>query len=585
MNIHSNIKDRTSSPKVDPITLEIVRSGLILVAEQVNARIIRSATSIVIRESEDCSAALFDERGRLIAETATIPIHLNAIGTCLRTIIDHYFPLDQWNEGDVIITNDPYAGSGSLSSHHTNDTLVYAPIFWRGRMVAISGLAVHHLDVGGMEMGTRGWSVEIQQEGIRLPPVKIVRAGVVDEQLISIFTNNSRLGDELDSDLRAQISSISLAKADISRLFDRYGVDTMRGCFQELIDYSERRTREEISKLRDGVYAHEVLILEDGSQGGPYKLVVKVTVKGDELEVDFMGTDPQIAGPINAPLSATYAATNYVMRCVTDPNIPNTEGSRIPIRVLAEPGTLVNCAHPAPCNQRMVVSHSVVDLVFRAIQDAAPERTMGESVGCCYNELMATNIMTGRQMFWGEAVPGGMGATSVRDGASSLSCHITNTRQAPVELTEMSVPVFYHRRELANDTGGPGKNRGGLGMVQSYEIRIDDPKLSHTSQKTKIPPQGAVGGGPGKSGTWFVNKGTPAERELKNALGGLDYLKRGDVVTLTTAGGGGYGNPLERDVEKVLEDVREGFVSVESALRDYGVEIDARSLSVVSVQR
>lgn len=585
MNIQTQIKDSALASKVDPITLEIVRSGLVLAAQQVNARIIRSATSIVIRESEDCSAALFDEQGRLIAETATIPIHLNAIGTCLRTIIDHYIPLDQWNEGDVIVTNDPYAGTGSLSSHHTNDTLVYAPIFWNGKMVAISALAVHHLDVGGMEMGTRGWSVEIQQEGIRLPPVKIARGGVVDEQIVTIFANNSRLGDELDSDLRAQISSITLAKIDIARMFDRYGEETMRGCFQELIDYSERRTREEISKLRDGVYRHETLILEDGSQGGPYKLAVKVTVDGDELEIDFTGTDRQIAGPINAPLSATYAATNYVMRCVTDPTIPNTEGSRAPIRIIAEPGSLVNCARPAACNQRMVVSHSVVDLVFRAIQDAAPERTMGESVGCCYNELMATDIMTGDQMFWGEAVPGGMGATSVMDGANSLSCHITNTRQAPVEMTEMSRPVFYLRREFADDSGGPGKNRGGLGIVQSYEIRVDHPKLSHTAQKTKIPPQGALGGGAGKSGTWFINKDAANERELANALGGLDYLVKGDVVTLTTAGGGGYGNPMERDVEKVLEDVREGFVSVESALTNYGVRVDAKTLDLVSVER
>ena len=585
MNIQSNIKDAVSSSKVDPITLEIVRSGLVLAADQINARIVRSATSIVVREMEDCSAALFDERGRLLAESASIPIHLNAVGLCLRTIIDYYLPLDQWNEGDAVMTNDPYAGPGSLSSHHTNDVMVYAPIFWQGKLVAISALTVHHVDVGGMQMGTRGWSVEIQQEGIRIPPVKIVRGGVLDEQLISVFVNNSRLGHELNSDLRAQISSISLAKGDIYRLFDRYGDETIRQCFQELIDYSERRTREGISKLRDGVFTHEELILEDGSMGGPYKLAVKLTVKGDEIEVDFNGTDPQIAGPINAPLSATYAATHYVMRCVTDANIPNTEGSKFPIRIIAEPGTLVNCSRPAACNQRMVVCHSLVDLIFGAIQEAAPERSTGDSVGCVYNELMATNIMTGQQMFFGEAVPGGLGATSVRDGASGLSSHITNTRMAPMEVMEMTNPVFYHRRELANDTGGPGKNRGGLGIVQSYEIRIDDPKLSHTSQKTKVPPQGAMGGSPGKSGSWFVNKSTPGERELKNALGDLDYLMRGDIVTITTAGGGGYGNPFERDVEKVVQDVKEGFVSVENALTDYGVEIDARTLGIVSVQR
>lgn len=585
MNVETNIRQVASTAKIDPITLEIVRSGLVLAADQVNARIIRSATSIVVRESEDCSAALFDERGRLLAESANIPIHLGAIGTCLRTVIDHYLPLDQWHEGDVVVTNDPYAGPGSLSSHHTNDFIVFTPLFWSGKMVAISALTVHHVDVGGMQMGTRGWSVEIEQEGLRIPPVKVVKGGVIDEQLMSIISTNSRLGEELDSDLRAQIATICLAKDDIDRLFDRYGEDTMRLCFQELIDYSERRTREEISKLKDGVYRHEELILDDGSMGGPFKIAVTMTIAGDEVEFDFSGTDPQIHGPINAPLSATSAATYYVMRCVTDPNIPNTEGSKAPIKIVAPAGTLVNAKKPAACNQRMVVSHSVVDLIFGAIQAAAPDRSMGDSVGCAYNELMATNIMTGGQMFFGEAVPGGIGATSEQDGASCLSCHITNTRMAPVEMTEIGLPVSYLRRELADDSGGPGRNRGGLGIVQSYEIRIDEPKLSHTSQKTKTPPQGVAGGHAGRSGRWFVNKNTAQERELLNAMGDLDYLQRGDVVTLTTAGGGGYGNPLERDVESVIEDVREGYVSIESALADYGVEIDPQSFDVISLKR
>ncbi|WP_246787165.1 hydantoinase B/oxoprolinase family protein [Rhizobium leguminosarum] len=585
MNIRSDMQNNTPSSKVDPITLEIVRSGLVLTAEQINARIIRSATSILVKEMEDCSAALFDERGRLLAESASVPIHLNAIGSCLRTIIDHYLPLDQWNEGDVVLTNDPYAGPESLSSHHTNDVIAYTPIFWNGKMVAISALTVHHIDVGSMWMACRGWGVEIEQEGFRVPPVKIVRDGVLDEQLLRLMVNNSRLRDSLDNDLRAQLSSIALAKDDIHRLFDRYGDETMRRCFQELIDYSERRTREEISKFRDGVYTHEEFILEDGSMGGPFKLALKMTVRGDEIEFDFTGTDPQVRGPINAPLSATYAATFYAMRCVTDANIPNTEGSKVPIRIIAEPGTLVNCRWPAACNQRMVVCHSIVDLVMGAIQASAPERSMGDSCGCSYNDLVATDLVTGERVHFGEIVPGGLGATSLRDGASALSCHVTNCPIPPLEATEMENPVLYLQRELVVDSGGAGGNRGGLGLALSYEVRADNPQLNHTSQKSKIPPQGALGGRPGKSGSWFINKGAPEERELSYAIGDLEYLKKGDIVTQITPGGGGYGDPLERDVGKVVEDVREGFVSVEKALTDYGVEIDPRSLSIVSVQR
>lgn len=570
---------------VDPITLEIVRSGLALTAEHINARIIRSATSLVVKEMEDCSAALFDDQGRLLAESASVPIHLNAIGLCLQTIIGKYLPLDQWNEGDVVITNDPYAGGESLSSHHTNDAIAYTPIFWGGRMVAISALTVHHTDVGSMWMASRGWAVEIEQEGFRVPPVKIVRGGVLDEQILRLMVNNSRLGSDIDNDLRAQISSISLAQEDVHRLFDRYGEETMRRCFDELIDYSERRTREEITKFRDGVYEHEELILEDGAMGGPYKLALKMTVKGDEIEFDFTGTDPQIRGPINSPLSATYAATFYALRCVTDPNIPNTEGSKRPIRIVAEPGTLVNARWPAACNQRMVVCHSIVDLVMGAIQASAPERSMGDSAGCSYNSVSATDLMTGERVHFGEVVPGGIGATNLQDGLNAMSCHVTNCPIAPMEATEMENPVLYLRRELVGDSGGAGKHRGGLGMLLSYEVRAENPQLSHTSQKSKIPPQGGEGGLPGRSGTWLINDGTPDERALEYAIGDIEYLKKGDVVTQTTPGGGGYGNPLERDPAKVLEDVQDGFVSVERAWEDYRVKVHPSTLELVSLDR
>ena len=585
MNIQTSTKDAGPSSKVDPITFEIVRSGMAMAAEQVTARMIRAAISMIVKEAEDCSAALFDEHGRLLAESASIPIHLGCIGACLGTIIEHYYPLDQWNEGDVIITNDPYAGGESMSSHHTNDAIAYTPIYWNGKMVAISALTVHHTDVGSMWMASRGWGVEIEQEGTRIPPVKIARGGVLDEQILAIMVTNSRLGDEIDNDLRAQISSITLAKDDVCRLFDRYGERTMRQCFQELIDYSERRTREEISKFKDGVYKHEEFILEDGNRGGPYKLALTLTVKGDEVEFDFAGSSPQILGPINAPLSATRAAIFYVLRCVTDPDIPNTEGSKKPITVIAEPGSIVNCRWPAANNQRMVVCHSLVDLVFGAIQQAAPERSMADSLGCSYNNVSATNLTTGERVHFGESVPGGLGATNSHDGISIMSCHITNCPIPPLEAVEIDSPVLYLQREFVPDSGGAGRNRGGLGMLLSYEIRTDNPHLSHTSQKSKIPPQGGMGGKAGRGGAWFINRGTPAERELEYAMGDIEYLHKGDVVTQFTPGGGGYGNPLEREVDRVVEDVREGFISAEIALSDYGVEVDPRTLNIISVQR
>lgn len=566
--------DRADTASPDPITLEIVRGALELAAEQINARIVRSATSMIVKEMEDCSAAVFDGQGRLLAESASVPIHLNAIGLCLRTIIDHYIPLAQWRPGDVILTNDPYAGPGSLSSHHTNDVIAYTPIFWRGGLVAISALTVHHLDIGATWMGTKGWNVEIEQEGLRIPPVKIVREGVLDQQIVDIMVLNNRLPANMASDLKAQIASITLAQDDITRMFDRYGEETMLACFEALIDYSERRTREEIGRFADGVYTHEEVILEDGAQGGPYRLCLKLTVAGDEIELDFTGTDPQVKGPINAPLSATYAATFYVMRCITDASIPNTEGSKRPIRIIAPPGTLVNARWPAACNQRMVVCHSLVDLIMGAIAQSAPERVMGDSCGCHYNEVIATDLESGTRVHFGEVVPGGIGATAVKDGANGLSCHVTNCPIAPLEATEIENPVLFLRRELVRDSGGAGAFRGGLGIELTYRILTPAPQLHRTSQKCTVPPQGVAGGRPGAVGIWRINPGTPAERGVAYAMGDIEPLDEGDVVLHRTPGGGGYGDPRQRPLEAVVNDVLEGLVSVEAASREYGVRVD-----------
>ncbi len=580
MNTTVSTKDTSTTPKdrVDPVTLEIVRSSMVMTAEQINARIIRSAMNVVVKEMQDCSAAVFDGTGRLLAESASVPIHLGAIGLTLRTVIDHYLPLSEWKDGDVVLINDPFAGEGSLSTHHTNDVIVYAPIFWEGELVAITALTVHHVDLGSMWMACRGWGVEIEQEGIRFPPVKIVNQGVLNEQLVSIMVNNSRLKASLENDLRAQIYSVTLGKPDIERMFERYGSQTMKACFDELIDYSERRTRQEIKRFKDGVYTHEEYVLEDGAMGGPYKLAIKITVSGDEVECDFSGTDPQIRGPINATLSATYATTFYVMRCVTDPTIPNTEGSRRPIRIVAPAGSMVNAQWPAAVQQRMVVCHSIVDLIMGALEKCAPERVMGDSVGCSYNEIIATDLMKGTRVHFGEVSPGGLGGTAVRDGASALSCHVTNCPLPPIEVNEIENPVLYTQREFLTDSAGAGKQRGGTGIVLSYKVLTDHPQLSFTSQKSKIPPQGVAGGHPGKSGAWFVNPGTPDEFRLEYSMGDLIPIKRGDIVTQYTNGGGGYGNPKDRDVEAVIHDIKEGLVSIEGAERDYGVKIDQSML-------
>ena len=565
---------------VDPVTLEIVRNGLKAVAQRITRRMIRSANSFIVKEMEDCSASILDVNGQLLAEEAGPPIQLNTVGICLKTVLEHYFPPDAWAPGDVVITNDPYAGGESMAATHTNDYLAFHPIFHEGRLVAFSGLMVHHFDIGGMNMGTRGWGVEIYQEGLRIPPMKIVEGGVLDGKLLEVILTNTRTREMLENDLTSQISSVQVAGQDVTDLFRKYGAATMHTCFTELIDYAERRTREEIARIPDGTWRHEEPILDDGAKGGPYWLRLALTKQGSDIVLDFTGTDAQVAGPVNSPLATTLAAVYYVLRCVTDASIPASEGCKKPVRVIAPPGTLVNARSPAAVYQRMIVCHTIVDLVMGALAQAIPERVMADSCGCLYNYTIVTDPDSGRRTVFGEVVPGGIGATSRADGINVVACHVTNCHIPPIEAMEMESPVRYLRREFRSDSAGAGRFRGGVGQVLTYRILGKDPGLQHTSQKSVSRPQGVTGGLPGDGGRWVINAGEPGEHTLEYAIGDIEPLETGDTVTHYTPGGGGYGDPLSRDPAAVVADVRSGMVSVEQAERLYGVSIDANTFSI-----
>ncbi len=561
---------QTSMQRIDPVTLEIVRNGLKAVATRVTRRMIRSANSFIVKEMEDCSASILDARGQLLAEEAGPPIQLNTVGICLKTILAHYIGQGEWNPGDVVITNDPYAGDGSLGATHTNDYLAFYPCFCDGELVAFTGLMVHHMDIGGMNMANRGWGTEIFQEGVRIPPLKIVKAGQLDRDLLAVILRNTRTPEMLENDLLAQISSVQVAADDVIALFHKYGTATMQACFAALIDYSELRTREEISAMPDGSFFHEEPLLDDGAQGGPFHLRLQVVKQGSEISFDFTGTDAQISGPINSPLATTLAAVYYVMRCLTGSTIPSTEGCKRPITVIAPPGTLVNARSPAAVYQRMIVCHTIVDLVMGAMSKAVPQRVMADSCGCLYNFTYATDPLSGKRNMFGEVVPGGIGATATGDGMEVMACHVTNCHIPPTEAIEMESPVLYLRREMRCDSGGLGQFRGGVGQVLAYRVLGADAKLHHTSQKSVSRPQGVFGGTPGDGGRWVINEGLPSERTLPFAIGDIESIAVGDTVTHFTPGGGGYGPVHQRDPAAVARDVRNGLVSTQAAVAAYG---------------
>ncbi|WP_372624279.1 hydantoinase B/oxoprolinase family protein [Falsiroseomonas sp.] len=570
---------------VDPVTVEIVRNAMKSIAEQVTRRMIRAANSFIVKEMEDCSASLLDARGQLVAEEAGPPIQLNTVGVCLKTILEHYIPVREWRPGDVVVTNDPYAGGGSLAATHSNDYLAFSPIFFEEELVAFAGLMVHHLDIGAMNMGTRGWGVEIFQEGLRIPPMKLVEEGRLERKVLDVILTNTRVPETLENDLVAQISSVRVAVGEVSALFAKYGRATMLGCFAEMMDHSERQTRTEIARIPDGVYRHEEPVLDDGAKGGPYWLRLTATKQGTDITLDFTGTDPQIAGPINCPLATTYASVFYAMRCITDPTISGTEGCKRPITVIAPPGTLVNAQAPAAVMQRMVVCHSLVDLIMGAFAPAVPDRVMGDSCGCLYNYSICDMPGTNRRTMFGEVVPGGIGATRTADGIDAMACHVTNCHIPPIEAMESEQPVLYLRRELRTGSGGAGRWRGGVGYVLAYRILGDKPQLHRTSQKSRSLPQGVHGGLPGDGGRWVINEGTPQEHTLRYAIGDMETLAQGDTVTHYTPAGGGYGPPHERDPALVQRDVRYGFVSLAEARNLYGVVLDPDSLEVLQLLR
>ena len=565
---------------VDPVTLEIVQNAVTAVAERISTRMIRSANSPIVKEMEDCSAALFDGRGRLLGESANVPMHLNSLGVCLKTILEEYFPTQTWRPGDVVITNDPYAGSGSLAAAHANDFLAFYPVYLDGALVAFTGLMVHHLDIGSMWMGTRGWGVEIYQEGFRVPPLKIIEEGKLDNKLMALMLNNTRVPDVLENDLISQISSVQTAGEDLLGLFRKYGADVVTDCFDELIAYSERRTRAAIETIPDGTYSHEEPLLDDGAMGGPFWLRLKIVKKGSEITFDFTGTDGQIQGPINSPLSATYSAVYYVIRCLTDPTIPSTEGCRAPIHVIAPEGSIVNAQKPTAVMQRMVTAHSIVDLIMGALADAIPEKVMGDSCGCGYNHVITTDPDTGTRVVFGESVPGGMGATALRDGLNVMSSHVTNFRVPTVEATEIESPMMFLRREFREDASGAGRWRGGTGQVTAYKVLGETPQLHHTSQKSKSLPQGFFGAGPGDGGRWVINEGVPEERVLEYAIGDMEVIAKGDTVTHHGPGGGGYGLPHEREPWRVQADARDGLISLATAKEVYGLRLDPKTFEV-----
>ena len=554
--------------RVDPITFEVVNNALVGVAEQMAATILRTSYSTVIREMLDYSTAVFDVQGRIIAQSCRIPIHLNSMSRSLRTTLDEAFPIDTWNPGDIIVTNDPYKGG-----QHLPDIQTFLPVFSGDELVAICGTLGHHLDVGGMRPGSyAGDAVEIYQEGLRITPIKLFEGGQLNERLFEFIAANIRQPDTTLGDLRAQTAALEIGRDGVLELVARYGSDMITACMTEATEASEERLREKLRELPSGTYEGHWFVDDDGVNDTRIKIVTTVTIADGGIHVDFTGTDKQSRSPINATISSCESATYFAILSILDPTIPANYGVYKPITITAPEGSVVNASPPAPVVGRNAITHTIVNALMMALAQVVPERITAAYYGMSNVYILAGDGAgdTPSWIFFDIEVGGG-GARQTKDGLDCYSQGIHNLANTPIEMVETTYPLRFSRYEYLPDTGGSGEFRGGLGVCRDIEFIDESGSLNTQFDKFKVAPFGLFGGGEGATGRLILNPDSDAPTELHSKTVNLT-LRRGDVISMWTQGGGGYGKPSARSADAIARDLREEKITAAAAQADYGYQ-------------
>lgn len=505
---------------MDPITLQVMASAMRAVAEEMEAALVRSAFSPNITERRDCSTAICDAHGQMISQSASIPVHLGAMPDAVRAVIAAGPEV-----GDVWILNDPFTGGT-----HLPDLTLVSPLHTHGHLIGYAVSRAHHADVGGIAPGSMpAGSRELFQEGLVLPPVRLVAGGTPREDIVAIVLSNSRTPAERAGDLRAQMAAHRLAAARMTDLVERWGRGLIEEACAELLAYAERRTRAELARIPDGTYRAEELLEGDGVTEAPLAVRVAVTVSGDHLTVDFAGTDPAGPGNCNCPLAVTRSAVYFVVRCVTDPDIPASSGAFAPVTVRAPEGCLVNARFPAAVAAGNVETSSrIVDAVFAALANAIPVPAQGQGT--------MNNLTVGAPGFtYYETLGGGQGASPDADGPSAVHVAMSNTRNTPVEALEAAYPIRVEHYAIRRGTGGAGTHVGGDGVSRALRVLVDA-EVSVISERRAAGPRGAAGGTDGRPGANRLNgAGLPAKWR--------GWVRAGDLIEIDTPGGGGWGPP------------------------------------------
>ena len=550
----------------DPIAFELFKNSIFSIADEMALTICRTTYSGVLRDNMDFSTAFANKDGKLVAQGLTLPAHLGSIPTALDVVVERFGP--EMQPEDMYIMNDPFDGG-----MHLPDIFIFKPIFWKGERVAFAATICHHADVGGRVPGSNASdSTEIFQEGLRIPPMKLFDQGALNKTLWMLIEKNVRIPVQVFGDLRAQLAACHIAERQFLELIKRYGVETVGTYMEEIIDYAERLTRAAISTLPDGEYAFEDWIDDDGIDiDTPIRLHVTITKSGDKLLVDWAGSSDQVKGAINNTLSFTKAASYTGIRSVLPDGIPNNEGVFRAIDVTAPPGSIANGVLPAACAARGLTGFRMVDCMLGALAKMLPDKVCAASDGGNSGVSIGGYDKNRNPYIYVDFACGTWGGRPWADGLQGNSNMFANMASQSVEVIEAEQPIEILAYELLPDRAGAGKFRGGAPYCREYRFTESEAVLQVRTDRAKFRPYGLYGGHPGQGSANYLN---PGRENRKLTSKPTMTIKMGDVFRHELAGGGGWGDPLDRDPTLVLKDVLDELVSIDAARRQYGVVIN-----------
>ncbi len=569
----------SGNKKIDIITLQLINNFLYALVDEMTQTVVRTSLSPITRDSFDFQCGLCRGDGEMLMEGEGVSIH----SLVYTTLISNWLSENRSTTypGDIIVTNDPYSGAA-----HLCDIYMYQPIFIGDELVAWAVAGGHQRDVGGAVPGSGACdSTEIYQEGLRIPPLKLYKEGVRNDDLYKIIQTASRTPDIVEGDIEAFRASCNTARDRFYDLVENYGWETLDVYFDELLNYAERLTRSEIKEMPDGEYEFTDY-LDDGGRGyvddagniieNLVPIQVKITVNNDEITYDFTGTSQQVRGAMNNPFGTTRATVMACLRYIINPDIPRNSGAFRPVKLIVPEGSLLNPRLPGACASRGATLGRETDTILGAQAKINPDRMMGCASNVDTLVCIASHETAAEPFIFMEAMWGGWGGRAFADGVDYNTCPELNGSNEPCETNEELYPIMYNRYQYVPDKEGAGKYRGSVALVREWKLLADEATLSLRVERQRTRPYGIAGGQSGAPLEAVFNPDTESRSVGKVTL----EMKRGDVIQITTSGAGGWGNPLERDMNMVLEDVRNEKVSIQRARDAYGIVIDENTLEV-----